>query len=193
MSTETQSPQNNQALAAAWNTVTPFDQIRTGSAFEAGQYDFTVLGLTPELDKNGLYTIKIEAKCDAPAEIATLPGKAGVFVRSLYVGTKKDHLAEQPDTRLNSPGLRFLKAIAEANKLPCNGQADAAMCSQLLGKRFGIALVETEYEKDGKKNKGIDFGRTVTPAGTIPAKLNRTAAGAAAAPAAAPQTGATFQ
>jgi len=191
---EHQDPEVAAALAAAFNTTTPYDQVRTGTAFEAGQYDFTILALQPEADKNGLYMIRMEAKCDAPHEIAALPGKASVLVRSIYIGSKVDKMATQPDTRLNNVGLGFLKKIAEANKLPANAQTDAQMCAQLVGKRFGIALIETEYTRDGKTNKGIDFGKTVTPAGTIPAKLNRVAAGAngAATPAAAPAQGASF-
>lgn len=191
---EHQDPAVAAALSAAFNTTTPYDQVRTGTAFEAGQYDLTILALTPEADKNGLYTIKMEAKCDAPHEIAALPGKASVLTRNIYIGSKADKMAEQPDTRLNNVGLGFLKKIAEANKLPAGAQSDAQMCAQLIGKRFGIALVENEYTKDGKTQKGLDFGRTVTPAGTIPAKLNRVAAsnGAAGQPVAAPTSGASF-
>jgi hypothetical protein len=203
MAEETQTPQNNAALAAAFNTVTPYEQIRLGSAFEKGQYDFSVLDLKPGTDKNGLYTITVVLKALAPSTIASLPGKGSEFIRTLYIGTHKDKMAEQPDTRLNSPGLRCLKAIAEANKLPTNNQSDAQMCSQLLGKQFGVALVEGKpYETNeidpatGKKKMkpgGLEFGRTFSPAGTLPAKLEREAASASAtATQSAVTQGATF-
>lgn len=194
MAEDTQTPQNNAALAAAFNTVTPYDQIRTDSAFELGQYDFSVASLTPGTDKNGLYTATIELATLAPASIAALPGKAGVFKRTLYLGTHKDKMAELPETRLNSPGYRFLVAIAKANNLPVSAQSDAQMFAQLQGKRFGCALIEGKpYEKDGvKKAGGLEFGKTVTPIGVIPAKLAREAAASAAAPAQAAPVGANF-
>ena len=191
---DTQSPEQNAALAAAFNTVTPYDQIRVGSAFEKGQFDFTVATLVPSTDKSGLYVITIGLAANAPASIANLPNKGNVFTRTLYIGTHKDKLAELPDTRLNSPGLRFLKQIAEANKLPTNAQSDAQMCAQLLGRQFGVALVDGKPYQDPKdptnpdgtkkmKPGGLEFGRTVTPAGLIPAKLEREAATATTAPA----------
>ena len=192
-----QTPQNNPALAAAFNTVTPYDQVRTDSAFEKGQFDFGVFALTPGVDKNGLYTATIELKTIAPASIAALPGKVGIFKRTLYLGTHKDKMAELPDTRLNSPGYRFLVSIAKANNLPVTAQSDAAMFVQLLGKQFGVALVQGDDYDDpknpGKKKKGgLEFGRTVTPVGVIPAKLEREASAATAAPAGAAPVGAKF-
>lgn len=203
MSEETQTPQNNAALAAAFNTVTPFSQIRTESPFEKGQYDFSVLAITPGTDKSGLYTLTCELKTIAPSAIANLPGKAGVFKRTLYVGTHKDKMAELPETRLQSSAYRFLKGIAEANKLPANDQSDAAFVASLLGKQFGVALVEGKpyqdknkpLNDDGTKNMkagGLEFGRTITPVGVIPAKLEREASSATSAPAAAAPVGATF-
>jgi hypothetical protein len=207
MAEETQNVQNNAALAAAYNTVTPYQDIRIGSAFEKGQFDFTVLGITPTTDKSGLYVLVLDLKAQAPAAIANLPGKASQFQRTLYVGTHKDKMAELPETRLNNSALRFLKQIAEANKLPCNNQSDAQMVAQLLGKQFGVALVEgkpyqdktTPLNPDGSKNMkpgSLEFGRTVTPVGVIPAKLEREAAsglnGSAALAQPAATVGATF-
>lgn len=195
MAEETQTPQNNAALAAAVNTVTPFSQVRTESAFEKGQYDFSVLAITPGTDKNGLYTLTVELKTIAPATIANLPGKAGVFKRTLYVGTHKDKMAELPETRTSSSAYRTLVAIAKANNLPTNDQTDLQMIAQLQGKQFGVALVQGKDYKDAQGNTkpgGLEFGKTFVPVGTIPAKLEREAASAAAAPAGAAPVGATF-
>jgi len=202
MPEENQTPQNNAALAAAFNTVTPFSQIRTESPFEKGQYDFAVAAITPGTGKNGLYALTVELKTLAPSTIAVLPGKAGVFKRTLYVGTHKDKMAELPDTRLQSSAYRFLKSIAEANKLAAGDQSDAQFVASLQGKTFGVALVQgndyehkTEKNPDGTAKKvkgGLEFGRTITPQGVIPAKLEREASAATAAPAAAAPVGATF-
>jgi hypothetical protein len=202
---ETQTPQNNAALAAAFTqTVTPYDQIRVGSAFEKGQYDFSVVQIVPGVNKDGLYTLTITLRALAPAAIANLPGKAAEFQRTLFVGTHKDKMAELPDTRLNNSALRFLKQIAEANKLPLNAQTDQQLCAALLGKQFGAALVEgkpyqdktTPLNPDGTKNMkpgGLEFGRTVTPVGVIPAKLEREASAATStATATAAPVGASF-
>jgi len=162
---------NQAALAEAWSgTVTPYSQIKDSLGLEGGQYDFLVGKLEPTLDKNGLYCIAGEFPVLAPT------GFQQPYKRTLYVGTHKDKLAKLPETRLNSPGLRFLKNIAKANDLPTNDQSDAALCAQITGRAFGCRVEETEYESNGVKKKGSDFGRNVTPAGAIPAKLDKVAA-----------------
>lgn len=187
--------QNDAGLMTAWNTPVPYDQIRTGSAFEKGQYDWKVEQLTPGKDKNGLFTITVETRALAPASIANLPGKASLFTRTLYVGNHKDKMAEQPDTALNNGADRFLKAIAEALKLPCNGQSRQQMCQQLLGKQFGCRIDEGKPYKDAQgkeKPGGLEFGRNITPVGVIPAKLDREGAAMSAVTAAAAPAGSTF-
>lgn len=179
--------QNQAALAEAWSgTVTPYSQIKDQLGLEGGQYDFLVGKLEPQLDKNGLYVIAGEFPVLAPA------GFQHPYKRVLYVGTKKDNLARLPDTRLNSPGLRFLKNIAKVNELPTNDQSDAALCASINGKPFGCRIEETTYkDANGNEKKGSDFGNNVTKVGLIPAKLDRTPlAAVAAAPAAA--AGASF-
>jgi hypothetical protein len=197
--TETQNVQNNAELAAFWNTVVPLSEVRTGSAFEPGQYDFAIQALTPGQDKNGKCIVVIDAKCLAPGDIAVLPGKAGVFARTLYFGTNKDPKFTLPETAKNCPALKFLKQIAEINKVPVNDQSPGALCAAISGKTFSVRLDHGDDYKDEKtqtmKKGGLEFGRTVTPVGTIPARLDRVAASAttaSAAPATAAPVGATF-
>lgn len=158
------------ALAEAFSgTVTPYSQIRTTLMPEAGQRDLMVGKLTPNFDKNGLYVIEGEYPIIAPDPNPQFPYK-----RTLYIGTKKDPQAKLPDTRKNSPGLRFLKAIAEVNELPSGDMSDAALCASITGKSFGCRIEETEYtDNQGNKKKGSDFGRNVTKVGVIPARLDR--------------------
>ena len=152
------------ALNEAWaNTVTPWDQIQTEFGLEGGQYDFIVKALTPGIHPKGYYVINGEFDVAAPVGFPT-------YKRALFVGTKKDFLARDPQTRLNSPGLRFLLKIAKANNLSTNPQPDAALCASLIGKGFGNHIEETKYTKDdGTEAKGSDFGRNVTPIGVVPA------------------------
>jgi hypothetical protein len=181
--------QAQASLAEAWqNTPTPYSQIKTSLNPEKGQYDFTVGKLEPSLDKSGMYCIVGEFPITAPASAAAGPG--ATYKRTLYVGTKKDKLASQPETRLNSPGLRFLKQIAVAAQVPVIDQSDAALCTSITGKAFGCRIEETSYaDPKGtidsttgavRQVKGSDFGRNVTPAGIIPARLDREAAGVSA-------------
>lgn len=169
------------ALAQAHSgVVTPYSQIKDSlgiTADDAGQYDLLVGKLTPKLgENNGIYCIEGEFPVQAPA------GFAFPYRRTLWIGSKKDKLAELPETRLNSPGLRFLKQIAKANNIPTNDQSDAALCAALLGRAFGVPIEATEYTaQDGTKKKGTDFGRNVTPAGMIPARLYKTTPVTAAA------------
>lgn len=185
------SAEDSAALAAAFNNTTPFDQIRTNLNPENGQYDITIMKLEPALDQNKLYIINGEYQIAALGAPTT--GPATTYRRTMYVGTKKDKLAQQPDTRLNSPGLRFFTAIMEANGMPKQAQTDAAMCQSLLGKRFGCRIAETKYTKDGQEKTGSDFGRNVTPVGKIPAKLDREAATVATAAPTAAAAGAKFE
>lgn len=161
--------QDQAALAEAWSgTVTPYSQIRDTLGLEGGQYDFLVGKLEPQFDKNGLYCIAGEFPVTAPT------GFQHPYKRTLYVGTKKDPQAKLPETRLNSPGLRFLKNIAKANNIPTNDQSDAALCASINGRAFGCRVEETTYkDANGQDKKGSDFGRNVTPAGMIPARLDK--------------------
>jgi hypothetical protein len=115
-------------------------------------------------ENNGIYCIEGEFPVVAPA------GVQFPYRRTLWIGTKADPFAKLPETRLKSPGLRFLKAIAEANKLPSNDQSDQALCAAITGRTFGCRIIKTSYVKDGVTKNGTDFGRKVTPAGVIPAK-----------------------
>jgi len=164
---------HDAALNAAWNQVTPYSQIKTdGFNPEPGQFDLTVKTLSPLTAENGMYAIKGEFTIDAPTT-----SHVKTYTRTLYVGTKKDNMAQLPETRLNSPGLRFLKAVAAANKVSTNDQSDAALCKAITGKKFGCRIEETSYtDRNGNEKKGSDFGRNVTPVGTVPARLDREAA-----------------
>jgi len=185
--------QNQAALAEAWSgTVTPYSQIKDQLGLDVGQYDFIVGKLEPQLDKNGLYCIVGEFPVTNPT------GFLYPYKRTLYVGTHKDPMAKLPDTRLNNSALRFLKNIAKANNVPTNDQSDAALCTSILGRAFGCPIVESKPYKDAHGNDkkgGTEFGRNVTPAGMIPARVYATpvANGAAGTPTAAPAlTGASF-
>lgn len=171
---------NDEKLAEAWSgTVSPYSQIKDSlgiTADDAGQFDFVVGSLKPETgENNGLYCIVGEFPVTAPS------GFAFPYKRTLWIGSKKDKMAEQPSTRLNSPGLRFLRAIAKANNVPTNDQSDAALCAAITGRAFGCRIEATTYEgrnidpTTGKLEvkKGTEFGRNVTPAGLIPAKLDK--------------------
>ena len=173
----------NQALLDAWNQTTPYSQIKDSlgiTADDAGQFDFVVKSLTPTESKpsansdGGIYCIEGEFGVLAPAGF-TFP-----YRRTLYIGTKKDKMAQLPETRLNSPGLRFLRNIAKANHLPTNDQSDAQLCTSLMGKAFGCRIEARPYTQNGVEKKGTDFGRNVTPAGMIPAKLDSVGAAATA-------------
>lgn len=160
MSEAEQAAELNEAWAG---TVTPWDQIRTEFGLEAGQYDFRVKALTPAIANNGLYVINGEFEVAAPAGFP-------VCKRTLYIGSKKDPMAKDPQTRLNSPGLRFLLQIAKANKLATNPQTDAQLCATLIGTGFGNHLVKREYQaNDGTTRKTSEFGNNVTPIGIVPA------------------------
>jgi hypothetical protein len=164
---------NAAALAQAWNTVTPYSQINTDSFVpEPGQYDLKVVELKPETAPNGLYAITGEYEGSTEGLGAPLK-----YTRTLYVGTKKDPMAALPETRLNSPALRFFKKIAQVNKVATNDQSDAALCKAITGKFFGCRIEATEYTgRDGQQKKGSEFGRNVTAKGQIPAKLDRVSA-----------------
>ena len=164
----------------AWNTVTPYSQIRTSFDPLPGQYDWLVVALNPGKDREK-YAILAEFKILAPASAATGPGST--FKRTLYVGTNKDPLAQLPETRLQSGTLRFLKQIAAANKLSTGDQADAQLCHSLLGQAFGCRINERKYvDRTGQDRIGADFGRNVTPVNTLPAKLDIEAATLASPP-----------
>ncbi len=180
------------ALAEAFSgTVTPYSQIKENAgigAEDTGQYDWVVGKLEPKVGDNGLYCIEGEFPVQAPA------GFAFPYRRTLWIGTKKDPFAKLPETRLNSPGLRFLKNIAKVNNIPTHDQSDAALCAALRGRGFGCRIEANTYTgKDGKEKKGTDFGRNVTPIGMIPARLDKQTA-TLSAPAAAASTngGAAF-
>ncbi len=171
---------NAAALAQAWNTVTPYSQINTDSFVpENGQYDFRVVELKPETAPNGLYAITGEYEGSTEGLAAPLK-----YTRTLYVGTKKDPMAALPETRLNSPALRFFKKIAQVNKVATNDQSDAALCKAITGKFFGCRIEQNEFASKTKTDengrpamlKGSEFGRNVTRKGEIPAKLDRVAA-----------------
>lgn len=168
--TPTLTPEQQAALQQAWNgTVTPYSQIQDGGGItETGQYDFLVGKLEPTIAANGMYAIVGEFPVQAPT------GFNFPFRRTLYIGTQKDKLAALPETRLNSPGLRFLKNIAKANNIPTNDQSDAALCQAIVGRAFGNRVVTGKpyTGKDGKQRTGLEFGRNVTPAGLIPAKVD---------------------
>jgi hypothetical protein len=173
---------NSNALNEAWSgTVTPYGQIKDNPFDpEVGWHDFIVSSLTPGTDKNGLYVINGEFKITAPASEAQ--GPAANFKRTLYVGSKKDPMAALPETRLNSPSLRFLKNIAKANHLPTNDQSDAKLCAGILAKPFSCRIEERKYKDAlGQDRTARDFGRNVVPVGTIPARLDRDGTGSLAA------------
>ena len=173
---ENMSEQDRAALAQAWSgTTTPYSQIKEGFTMESGQYDFVVGKLTPDFDKSGMYCIVGEFPITSPA------GFAQPYKRTLYVGTKKDPKAQLPDTRLVSPGLRFLRAIATANRVPTNDQSDAALCAAITNRAFGCRIEETKYVQNGVEKTGSDFGRNVTPSGLIPARLDKSPASASTA------------
>lgn len=199
MSEELQN-QNPAGLAAAANATAPLSQVRTDFKLDLGQYDFRVMKLEIAQSNKGLFVVNGDFKIEGPASAASGPGST--YKRTLYIGKNDDMLAEKPETLLNSGGLRFLKAIAVANKIPTNDQSIVALCNALLGKTFGCAIVDgkpyaskTEVNADGtaKMITNPEFGRNVTPAGTIPARIYREGAnGASASQAAAPVVGATF-
>ena len=142
------------ALNEAWaGTVTPYDQISTDFGLEGGQYDFNVKSLTPAIHDNGLYVINGEFDVIAPVGFP-------MYKRVLFIGSKKDPLAKDPQTRLNSPGLRFLKKIGNVTKVSMNAQTDAQLCAALVGKGFGNHIEESSYvKKDGSQGKGSDSER----------------------------------
>jgi len=161
-----------QAILEAWNTTRPYSQMKDFTGPTKGQYDFVVSRLEPTSDRNGLYCIVGEFAIQAPA------GFQFPFKRTLYVGTHKDKLADLPETCLQSPGLNFLRKIAKVNHIPTNDQPDAQLCQALIGRAFGCRLEEGKpyTAKDGTTRVGLEFGRNVTPAGTIPARLDEVAA-----------------
>ena len=169
----------SDALNKAWQqTVTPYSQIKDLAPFDqAGQYDWLVKSLTPMEAPNGLYAIKGEFQATAPAGY-------GTFVRTLYVGTHKDKFAELPETRLQNSSLRFLRNIAKVNGISTNDQSDAALCAAITNRTFGCALVDGKpyTDKNGKERTGLEFGRNVTPAGQMPARIFTQSAGATAVP-----------
>ena len=169
MSTEA----NQAALSDFWQSVAPMDQVRENLNPPNGDYDLVVTKLEPQLDDNGLVFINSEFTITAPATIAN--AKVGnTFRPRLYVGTKKDPLAKQPDTRINSPGLAVLKGIARVTQTPCNAQAVAQLCTSLLGKAFHNRI-ETKKVKNKETNEEkeyCNFGRNPTPLGVVPAKLD---------------------
>lgn len=162
-------------LAEAWSgTVTPYSQIKDSmfvTPDDLGQYDFLIKALVPKIGDNGLYCVEGEFTIEEPKGFSA-------YRRTLWIGSKKDPMAKLPETRLNSPGLRFLKNIAKVNNLPTNDQSDAALCAAITGRGFGCRIEKgNEYTaKDGTKKFGTDFGRNVTPKGMIPAKLDRATA-----------------
>lgn len=148
--------------------VTPYDEITNLPQWGGGQYDWLVNKLEAGLSDKGLYVIHGEFTATAPAGFGT------PFKRTLYIGSNKDPLAELPDTRKNNSTLRFLKNIAKVNSLPTNNMSDQAMCTSILGKAFGCRLEERKYKNAaGEERTGTDFGRNVTPAGMLPAKLDK--------------------
>lgn len=178
------------ALAEVWSgTVVPLSQISTAVGLEAGQYDFVVKSLTPQIAKNGMYAILGEFEVVNPSGFPK-------FVRTLYIGTGKDNLARDPQTMLNCPSIKFLKRIAQANNLQVSDATLASLCTSLIGKTFGNHVeAGDDYIKDGVKKKGgSDFGQNVTPIGVVPAtgpdRLRTLNGAGSAAPAAAAPTGA---
>lgn len=161
---------NDEALQQAWSgTVTPYSQIKAGGGIdEPGQYDFVVGALTPIIAENGMYAIEGEFPVKNPQ------GFQFPFRRTLYVGTKKDPMAALPETRLKSPALRFLRTIAEVNKVSTNDQSDEALCTAIKDRAFGCAIVPGKpyTAKDGTVKTGLEFGRNVTPEGRIPARVH---------------------
>src|SRR5262249_37937214 len=137
------------------------------------QHDFIVVALTPGKDKAGTkYVINGEFKITAPAADAS--GPASTFRRTLYIGTNADPMAALPETRQNSPSLRFLRGIAKVNHLPTNNQPDERLCASILGKAFSCRIDARPYTgRDGSARTSMDFGRNVTAVGVIPAKLDR--------------------
>lgn len=167
--------QNAAALAEANGIVTPFSQVRTSlgiTADDAGQFDFVVGKVEPQMnEKNGLYCVEGEFPVTAPA------GFAFPYKRTLWIGTHKDPKALLPATRLNSPGIRFLTAIAKANGIPTNDQSVPAICKAITGRAFGCRIEKSTYKNAaGEEKHGTEFGRNVTPAGRVPAKLDRQSA-----------------
>lgn len=180
------TPQDQAALQEFWNSTLPMSQVRENLNPPNGQYDLLITRLEPKIDDNGMVFIDTEFTITAPASIAS--AKVGnTFRPRLYVGTKKDKLAQQPETRLNSPGLSALKGIARVCQVPNNDQPAAQLCAALLSKQFSNRI---ETKKVTKKNaEGVEetkeycnFGRNPSPLGTIPARLDSEAAGVTAAP-----------
>ena len=183
---------NAAALQEFWQSTAPMSQVRENLNPPNGQYDLTCVKLDPAIDDNGLVYIQGEFKITAPASIAN--AKFGSdFRRRFYIGTNEDKLAQKPETRLNSRGFGVLKSIARVSQVPTNDQPVATLCSGLLGKPFSSRIETTKSKKDGKEY--CDFGRTFSPIGVVPAKLDTEAAAAPVASAAAPNgaaAGATF-
>lgn len=185
------SPEQQAKLNSAFSgVVTPYSQVRETLSPDPGTYVMLFRGFKPDIAENGMYVIEVDVKFLAPQE-AVSDTPAGGAKRTLYIGTRKDPMAEHPETRLNSPGLRWLKLAAKACDVPVNDQTDGALCAALLNKQITCRIDETTYDKkadDGTvtKAKGWDFGRTPMKVGSMPAKLDKsTTVGAQVATAAA--------
>jgi hypothetical protein len=173
---ETLSAQEQDQLQAAWSgTATPYSQIKESLAPDPGQYNFVFEELKPTMAKTKAgvkcYAIEVKVKFTGPPEVAQGPGST--YTRTMYVGGVKDPLAAQPDTRINNATLRWLKMAAKAAQVPCAvDQTDAALCASLLGKQISCRIDAHEYEDNGTKKTGYDFGRNPVPVGAVPAKLD---------------------
>lgn len=177
MSTEA----NQAALSDFWQSTAPMSQVRENLNPPNGQYDLVVTKLEPQLDDNGLVYINSEFTITAPASIAN--AKVGnTFRPRLYIGSKKDPLAKLPETRINAPGLSFLKGVARVAQVPCNDQPVAQLCAALLGKPFSnrIETKAVKNKETGETKEYCNFGRNPTPVGVVPAKLDSEGAAASA-------------
>lgn len=175
----------NAAALAEFNASTaPMSQVRESLNFANGQYDLEVVKLVAEIDdKQG--TVYIQGEFKAIAGPGCSPGIAALAVAPVgnihrerfFIGTEKDKLAQQPETRLNSAGFSRLKGIARVCQVPTNDQPVAQLCSSLLGKQFGNRVESRKYKaKDGSDKEAIGLGRNPTPIGTVPARLDSEAA-----------------
>jgi hypothetical protein len=179
--------QNAAALSEFWNSDAPMSQVRENLNPVNGWYDLFIEKLEPQMDDNGLVFLLGTFKLLAPADYVK-GNPAASHRERFYIGTKKDPEAKLPETRLNSPGFSRLKGIARVCDVPTNDQKVATLAAALLGKSF-TNRIETAKVKDkvtGADREYCNLGRNPVKLGTVPAKLDGSTSGPAAANGAAP-------